>query len=514
MKKEIAFGTLILIASNLLSRILGLARDSLLAHRGGLSLEVDAYNLAFLIPDLLNHFLGAGLLPVTLIPLITHWLKNGDYDSASHYISRLINAVGVVVIVGCVLAFWQMPNLLPLICEKALSPELFDKTVYYSRILIFAQVFFVASGFFNAMQYGRMRFLLPALAPLAYNGMIILGGLFWTGATVEGFCWGVLTGAFIGSFLFQWLGAKQAGFKWSMIWDPFSPELSKYVWRTLPFLVGASAVFANEFVYRRFGMDGEGSIASLGFGLRISMAISGVLGGAVGVAVYPWFSQLCSDQKHTQLSFELGKLWEKLLVVILPILILVYASAEILIRFYLGSGHFGATEVARQVPYLQAYLWQVIPMTLLFLVNRAFYADQRTWFPSIISVGFFLLSWPFYSYFADYGAIRVPWISTLTTFFTFMTLALYWLWKFPGLKLLPLLKTLGLCLGIAGGQYLIYAHWLSPWILSYPKGLYSLGLYIGSFGLLAVIQWLLLALLGVETAREFLKQLKRKFLRA
>lgn len=500
MRKEIALGTFILVVSNLLSRVLGLARDSLLANRGGLSLDVDAYNLAFLIPDLLNHFLGAGLLPVTLIPIIMPWLKNGEYDQASQHVSRLLNVLGIIVLVGCGFAFWQMENILPLVCDHAISAELLDKTVHYSRILIFAQFFFVAGGFFNAMQYGRMKFFLPALAPLAYNGMIILVGWFTPNSTVEGFCWGVLLGSFLGSFLFQWIGAYQAGFRWHGIWEPFTRDVGVYIWRTLPFLVGASAVFSNEFVYRRFGAEDVGSIASLGFGLRISMAISGVLGGAVGVAVYPWFSKLCADGLQRTLSLELGKLLERVFVVLLPVLGVTYASSEIIIRLYLGSGNFGVAEIARQVPFLQAYLWQVVPMTVLFLVNRAYYADRRTWFPSLISVGLFLLSWPFYGLFHDYGAIRVPWISTMTTVLTVVILFGGWLWRFPGIEISKLgisfLKTLfisGLGLGMVSFA-------LDFSVFHQER---SLGLFISYsvlFAIALVIQWLLLRWSGVESA--------------
>lgn len=507
MQKEIALGTLVLIVSNLLSRILGLARDALLAHRGGLSMDVDAYNLAFLIPDLLNHFLGAGLLPVTLIPLIMPLLKEGRYDLASQHVSRLINVLGLVVIVGCGLAFWKMEWLLPLICEKQLSAELMAKTVHYSRILLFAQVFFVAGGFFNAMQYGRMKFFLPAMAPLAYNGMIILMGWLSPGGTVEGFCWGVLGGAFLGSFIFQWIGAYQAGFRWSGIWEPFNPEVGKYLWKTLPFLVGASAVFANEFVYRRFGAEDVGSIASLGFGLRMSMAISGVLGGAVGIAVYPWFSRLCAENKKRELSFELGKLLEKVLVILVPVLVLMYVSAELIIRLYLGSGHFGLAEIQRQVPYLQAYLWQVIPMTILILVNRAYYADQRTWFPSVISVALFLGSWPLYTVFREYGAIRVPWISTATTTLTMLALLVIWLKKCPGMDLLRFVRTLlitSLCSLLLGLEF----HFsLGLNYFASGRNPVMIGAFVAQSMVSLILVWLCLSWSGIEAAEQWKNKL-------
>ena len=73
-----------------------------------------------------------------------------------------------------------------------------------TRIVLPAQLFFYLGGLLMAVQYARNRFLLPATAPLIYNGGIILGGLLLGKRLgMEGFAWGVLAGSFVGNFAIQ-----------------------------------------------------------------------------------------------------------------------------------------------------------------------------------------------------------------------------------------------------------------------------------------------------------------------
>ena len=81
----------------------------------------------------------------------------------------------------------------------------------FHRIILPAQVFFLPGACVSALLYIRKQFLAPALTPLIYNGCIIAGGLLVTGRGMEGFCWGVLFGAALGSFLLPVVAARSSG---------------------------------------------------------------------------------------------------------------------------------------------------------------------------------------------------------------------------------------------------------------------------------------------------------------
>ncbi|MDB9744189.1 hypothetical protein OAA91_01530, partial [Fibrobacterales bacterium] len=376
-------GALIVGLSAILSRVLGLGRDVLLARTAGLGPEVDAYNLAFLLPDLLNHFTGAGLLSVTLIPLLSKSLKNNDFDEAVRKLNAILLPIFALSAMGCVILFLGMEKILPYFVQKMPTVHVFELAVYYSRIVLFAQLAFLIGGFFNALQYGSYRYWLPAMAPLVYNTSILIGG--GIGAQfgrVEGFCWGVLVGAFLGNAGLQIFGALKMGWRLNWSWD--FAIFKTYLWRTLPFILGVSAIFSNEFAYRYFGISTPGDSAALGFALRIGSALSGVLGGALGIAIYPKISEMCAEGKYKEAGQLMLGAVERLIWGMLPAAAILSVLAKPLSLGILGGGAFGLEEAERVALPMTLYLIQAIPVTLVLLSSRMWFADGKTWFPSLV----------------------------------------------------------------------------------------------------------------------------------
>ena len=434
MKKTIAFGTLILALSNILSKVLALGRDALLASIGGVSAEVDAYNIAFIIPDLINHFLGAGLMSITLIPLLINHVNQKIF---SEKLSEIFLPMVTLVTLVSVSTFIFVPELLPYAVKDISlhSAETISLVHRYTRILIFGQVFYLIGSFFLASQYAHKAFVFPALAPLIYNASIILGGYIGSfRGSLEGFCWGALGGMALGSCILQVYGGFKVRVRiyWPKVW--FSPLFKKYLWLTLPFILGMAATFSNEFVYRYFGGEQTGSVASLGFGLRIMMALVGVFGGAVGIASYPFLSKLVKDgQIHKVHDLIIGTL-EKIITLLTPIIILLFFWAEPVVNLYLGSGAFNQDHVKQVASFLQIYLGAALPMSMAILVNRCFFAQQNTWLPSLLSFFAFALTMPFYYFYEFLGANKVPWGSNINAILLLLFLLGFWIARNPSKK--------------------------------------------------------------------------------
>lgn len=469
MVRQLTFATLLLAGSNILSKILGLLRDFVLAQAGGTGWQVDAYNLAFTLPDLINHFLGAGLMSITLIPILTPHLNTSSDEevtesgliAASTTIKNILTPIFLLVVLISVICFVWMESIIPLMSSQPLPADVIDEAVRYTRILIFAQVSFVCGGFFLAFQYSRYSYVFPALAPLVYNAGIIIGGLvsvYWGDGSLDGFCWGVLIASILGNFLLQFYGAWRVGFRvlaGRMSW--WSPELKRYLWLTLPFLFAVGASFSSEFVYKYFGGVETGDIATLGFGLRINMALVGVFGGAVGVAGYPFMARLVHQAKWGELNQLLADTIEKILVLLIPVCIITAALAEPLVKMYLGGGAFSDDSVLKVAEALRLYLWSAIPMSALLIMSRSFYASSDTWTPSILTCLAFVLALPLYSVLGEMGAMRVPVVSSITVGIQFLALFVMWLTRHPDavfkripistLKMLP--SSFALYLGVS-----------------------------------------------------------------
>jgi murein biosynthesis integral membrane protein MurJ len=254
-----------MMASIFLSRLTGVAREMVLAALAGAGTAVDAYRVAFILPEILNHILASGFLSVTFIPIFTHYLAAEREAESWSVFSLIMNVFGLGLAAAIGVACLFAPELVVLLAPGLPEGSVFDSAVRMTRIIIPAQFFFFSGGLFMAVQFARERFLIPALAPLIYNLGIILGGvLLGPRLGIEGFAWGVLGGAFLGNFAVQYFGARQIGMRWGVVSNLRHPDLKRYILLTLPLMVGLSMTFSTEIFMRFFGSFlPAGSIAFL-----------------------------------------------------------------------------------------------------------------------------------------------------------------------------------------------------------------------------------------------------------
>ena len=175
--KKVGIASVIMMASVFLSRIMGVFREMAIAGMGGIDPAVDAYQVAFIIPEILNHVAATGFLSITFIPIFTGYLTRGEEEEGFRVFSIILNTAGaglvVLIIAGMILA----PQLVALFSPGLQGTPAFDLAVKMTRIVIPAQFFFFAGGLWMAVLFARENFFIPALAPLIYNLSIIGFGL-------------------------------------------------------------------------------------------------------------------------------------------------------------------------------------------------------------------------------------------------------------------------------------------------------------------------------------------------
>ena len=143
---------IIVAVSMLLSRVLGIFREMLLAHAAGVSLEKNALDLAFMIPDILNHVVSTGFLSIIFIPIFTGYKVAGDEKGGWKFFSNVLNTFGLVLLILVVPAFIWMKELLQLLTVEGATPELIERATYYGRIILPGQIFIFVGSILVAVQ--------------------------------------------------------------------------------------------------------------------------------------------------------------------------------------------------------------------------------------------------------------------------------------------------------------------------------------------------------------------------
>jgi putative peptidoglycan lipid II flippase len=430
VKKTLTIATAIMMCSFMLSRVIGLVREQVIAQFGGTGTAIDSYVTAFFIPELLNHFLAEGFLAITFIPIFLRYWTGNDKDGAWRSFSNLFSIGTVAFCVAIPLAMLFTPQVLGLLGPHISNEQTLPLTVKLTRIILPAQLFFFWGAFFSSVQMAQNRFFIPALAALFYNAGIICGGvLLGPRMGVEGFAWGVLGGAFVANVLVQLPGALMAGLRYRWRFDPRHPDIKRFVMLSLPLVFGLGMSFSNEIFFRFFGSFlGEGVTSSLNYALRtMSMAIA-LFGQAWGVAFYPYLSKLAAQQHFKEISQLLDRALARIGTFSIPVAALCVICAPEIIRTLYEHGKFSAASTAQTAPLFALYMAGSFFFSAALFSARPFWAVQRTIPPMIVSTAVSLAVIPLY-YFSSriWGAIGIA--GSAVCGMTFQFLAMYLLWQ-------------------------------------------------------------------------------------
>jgi putative peptidoglycan lipid II flippase len=430
LKKSITIASLIMMGSVLLSRIMGMVREMVLAHLLGTNAEMDAYVASFIIPEFLNHFLAGGFLSITFIPIFQKYVLHGEREKAWRVFSNLLTVGSCVFIILIALAMALTDPLVGLLGHHISEGPRRELTVHLTRIIIPAQLMFYWGAFFMAVQYAQHRFFLPALSPLFYNlGIIVCGWLLFPWCGVSGFAWGVFVGAFVGNVAIQLPGAFLVGMRFRFRFDLKDKDLSRYIILTLPLIAGLSMTFSDEVFFRFFGSFlGSGGLASVNYSLRTMLLLVGVFGQASAVASYPYLSRLAVEKKFNEMNRLLNSIVLKIGVYCIPMCVVMMALSTQIIAVLFQHGRFTAASTVSTAPVLVMYLFGAFPFAASTIVMRNFYAMQNTLFPMLVSTVIALLSIPGYIIFSqEFGAKGIALAASIMMFIQFSLL--YWTWS-------------------------------------------------------------------------------------
>lgn len=393
--RKVGLASLIMMVSIFLSRIIGLVREMIIAYIGGAGEAVDAYQVAFILPEILNHILASGFLSITFIPIFAGYLVRKEDDEGWRVFSLILTCFGLFLLMLVALAMLFTPELITLAGFH--SQQLNDSAIRMTRIIIPAQLFFFAGGMLMAVQFAKEKFLIPALAPLIYNAGIIAGGVIlspWLG--MEGFSWGVLGGSLVGNFIIQVYGARRVGMRFQFCFQFRHPELKKYVLLTLPLMLGLTMTFSTELFSKFFGSYlPAGSVSSLNYSLRIMYVLVGIFGQAAGVASYPFLARLLAEKKMAEMNRLLDKTL-RLIFLVIPFSVLLIILRKEVVLLIFQRGQFDAVATSLTADVLAFVLIGTVGFAAQTVVSRGYYASQNTLLPSLFGTLAVIVSIPVY----------------------------------------------------------------------------------------------------------------------
>jgi putative peptidoglycan lipid II flippase len=395
--RRITQSTAIVMASVLLSRVLGFFRDWTVAHQIGSNASTDAYYAAFTLPDFLNYLVAGGSLSLIFIPVFTKYLAEGAEDEAWHVFSTVLTFMGLVLAFLVAVAEIFAPSLVRAIAPGFNAAEK-TRVVFLTRLMLPAQICFYLGGVLSAVQYAKAQFIVPSLAPLIYNIAIILGGLLLSSQLgVTGFCVGVLAGALLGNFGLQIYGARRAGARFHPNLELGNPAFRLFLRLAIPIMLALSLVFTDDWIIRWFGSYlPAASITWLNYGKTLMRVPLGIVGQAVGVASFPFLAQLFSENRFAKLNRTLDSTLRGLILMLVPISALTMAESRPLVHLFFAHTKLNSFDLDSTATTLVFFSLGMFAWGAQGIVARGFYAARDTLTPAVSGTLLAVLNLPVY----------------------------------------------------------------------------------------------------------------------
>jgi putative peptidoglycan lipid II flippase len=388
--------TLVLMASTFLSRLIGLVRIKYIAWLFGRGMDADAYNAAFVMPDMISYLLVGGAASITFVTILTRYRETGreaeGQRSLSVILSTMYLVLGVVLLLAEFLAPWYVHQMF-----KGFDAEKAAVCVRLTRILLPAPVFFFTGGVYSAVLMVRKQFNVQAVSPLIYNLGTIAGGVFLVHRLgVSSLAIGTLAGAFLGPFLLNAFFARRAGTRYRFILDWHDEGLHEWVRLSVPLMLGVSLVTADNWIIDYFASGTGGAITLMTYAKQLFTAPMAMLAQAAGAASMPFFASLWSKQRRFEFAVGVADSVSRVASLGLLAASGMVALAVPLVELLFSGGHFSLSDARECAIYFAVFSFSLFLWSAQAIYSRAFYAAGETFVPMVAGTAVTLVSLPVY----------------------------------------------------------------------------------------------------------------------
>ncbi len=404
--------TLLLMGTVMASRLIGYIREAYIAYAFGAGAQTDAYVAAFTLPDWLNYIVAGGAASITFISIYTRFLAENRSKDAETTFSVVITVMTVVMLVGTIVTEIFSPQFVRWMFH-GFSPAQIELTVYLTRILLPAQIFFYVGGVVSAVLLSHRLFLFPALGPLLYNIFIIFGGVIAGHRLgIASLAYGALVGSVAGPFLASVIGAAKIGTGYRPTFDVLNPAFREWVKLSVPLMLGVSLVTADDWILRHYAARGVGDIARLNYAKRLFAVPIAVLGQATGQASLPFFARLFNEKRLKEFATTVNESVYRVAAASFLASGWMMAAAFPLIDLVYRRGRFLISDTQTTAVYFFWFSLSLALWSAQALYARAFYAAGDTLTPMVAVSVITGASLPLYSFlFHKYGVIGLAFAS-------------------------------------------------------------------------------------------------------
>jgi putative peptidoglycan lipid II flippase len=375
-----------------LSRVLGFARDVLIAAVLGTSAVADSFFVAYRVPNMFRRLFAEGAFDSAFIPLFAKHLHAEGSDGARAFAAQALSGLALILVVFTVLAEIAMPWLMLLLAPGfAGDPEKFALAVMLARIalpyLVCMSLVALYTGILNA--YGR--FAIAAFAPSLLNLVLIgvllafiaTGGLDQSAAGVA-LAWGI-TAAGVLQVVVLAFAASGIGMRVPLTRPRLTPDMRRLAALAAPGILAGGMAQITAVISTVIATLQDRVVSWLYYAERLFQLPLGVIGVAIGVVLLPALSHKLRSGDHAAALASENRALEFALLLTLPAAVALFLAADPIIRVLFERGAFTAVDTKATAAMLAALALGLPAYVLVKVLHPSFFAREDTKTPMIFA---------------------------------------------------------------------------------------------------------------------------------
>lgn len=389
---RLARNTTIFSIATGLSRVAGLVREVVAASYFGVSGPMSAFTIAFQVPNLMRSLFADAALQGAFVPVFTELLERGERKEAFRVASSLFFLI--VLILGSLSTLYLLtaPFVVDIVAPGFRhQPLLRDLTIGLSQLMFPIVLLMSVSGLMVGILNSFEHFTVPALAPVAWNLVIVgalvgLTPLFPPETGVYAYGWGVLAGTLVQLALpMPWLRGR--GGRLSLICEWRNPRVRRVLKLMLPVTLALGLINFSLLINSLFGtLVSREAPAAIDKAFRIYQLPQGLFSVAIATILFPTLSRYAARGALADLRHTMANGIRLICLLLIPSAVAMAVLAEPITRLVYQRGAFGssATSLVSEAMFWWAFSLPFQGMSLLF--SRTFFSLQRPWETTVLSL--------------------------------------------------------------------------------------------------------------------------------
>ncbi len=370
---------------SLVSQLIGLFRDRMLANTIGPSTTLDIYYSAFRIPDLLYLSIASLASITVLMPFLIEKMEGKGKEAARAFFNDILSGFLVLLIVVSGIAFIFMPYLAHLIAPGFTGDETI-KLISISRIMLLSPILLGLSNLVGTVTQLLRKFFIFSLSPIFYNLGIIFGIIvLYPRYGVWGLAWGVILGAFL-HLLIQLPILVSSGFTPAFLRKIDITSIRNVITLSLPRTIGLSMNGISLLVIAALAsIVGEGAVSVFNFSINLETVPVGMIGLSYAVAAFPILAETFARGEKEKWQKNVFSAVRQIIFWSLPLTAIFIVLRAHIVRITLGSGAFSWNDTRLTAASFAIFAIGMIGQNLTLVFVRAFYSAHNTKTPLIIN---------------------------------------------------------------------------------------------------------------------------------